>query len=115
MLLAHRGHEVTIYERNPYIGGRNSALKAGEYTFELGPTFVMLPNVFDELFALTGRKRSNYLEWKRLDTMYRLNFSSVGDFTVHFDKEKFKEEIKRVFPGDEIGYERFMQKTKKEI
>ena len=50
MVLAHRGFEVVVYEKQAHIGGRTSALKAGDFTFELGPTFVMLPQAFEDVF-----------------------------------------------------------------
>ena len=42
MLLANKGHKVEIFEKKPYIGGRNSELKLGEYKFDLGPTFFLM-------------------------------------------------------------------------
>lgn len=115
MILAHRGYEVVVYEKQNYIGGRTSALKAGDFTFELGPTFVMLPQAFEEVFELSGRKLSDYITWQRLDTLYRLSFRDGRDFTVSFDKEKFKKEIARLFPGDEKGYERYLKGQKKKF
>lgn len=109
MILAHRDYEVTVYEKQDYIGGRTSALKAGDFTFELGPTFVMLPQAFEEVFELSGRKLADYITWKRLDTLYRLSFRDGREFNVSFDKEKLKAEIARLFPGDEAGYERYLK------
>ncbi|MEX0931202.1 MAG: phytoene desaturase family protein [Candidatus Paceibacterota bacterium] len=115
MILAHRGYDVTVYEKQGYIGGRTSALKAGDFTFELGPTFVMLPQAFEEVFTLTGRKLSDYLDMKLIDPLYRLRFGDGRDFRVHFDKEKLKTEIARLFPGDEKGYDRYLSSQKKKF
>ncbi|MEI6057463.1 MAG: phytoene desaturase family protein [bacterium] len=108
MILAHKGFDVSIYEAKPYIGGRNSALKLGDFTFELGPTFVMLPKAFEEAFALAGRDMKNYVELKELSEMYRLHYSDGRDFHVYFDKEKIEKEIVRLFPEDAGAYARFM-------
>jgi len=107
MVLAHRGYDVVVYEKQTYVGGRTSALKAEDFIFELGPTFVMLPQSFEDVFAATGRKMADYLDMKRLDIMYRLNFADGRNFVVDFDKEKLKKEIARLFPGDEDGYDRW--------
>lgn len=115
MILAHRGFDVVVYEKQAYVGGRTSALKAGDFTFELGPTFVMLPQAFEDVFEKAGRKLSDYLDMKRLDTMYRLKFGDGRDFTVSYDKEKMKQEIARVFPGDEVGYELYLKEQKRKF
>lgn len=112
MILAHRGFDVVVYEKQSYVGGRTSPHKEGDFLFELGPTFVMLPQVFEEVFALSGKKLSDYIELKRLETMYRLHFSDGRDFHVYFDKQKFKQEITRLFPGDEAGYDRYLKEQK---
>jgi phytoene desaturase len=115
MILAHQGYDVVVYEKQSYVGGRTSALKAGDFIFELGPTFVMLPQAFDDIFAATGRKVSDYMEMKRLDTMYRLKFDDGRNFIVHSDKEKLKQEIARLFPGDEVGYDRWFRAQKQKF
>lgn len=112
MILAHKGFDVSIYEAKPYIGGRNAALKIGEFTFELGPTFVMLPAIFEEVFADAGRNVKEYLDLHRLDEMYRLHYSDGRDFHVYFDKEKIEKEIVRLFPDDAGSYARFMKTQK---
>ncbi len=115
MILAHRGYDVVVYEKQAVVGGRTSPIKTDGFTFELGPTFVMLPQIFEEVFELSGKKFSDYVTWKKLDTLYRLNFADGRNFTVSNDKAKLKEEIKRLFPGDEQGYEKFLTAQRKQF
>ena len=61
MLLASKGYDVTVFEKKSHIGGRNSVLKLGDFKFELGPTFVMLPDVFKETFEEVGKKMEDYI------------------------------------------------------
>lgn len=110
MLLASKGYGVTVIEKLPVVGGRNSALKLGEFTFELGPTFVMLPQVFDEVFKMTGKNWRDYLDMKALDPLYTLHYADKRTFNVFFDKQKILNEIARLFPGEVEGYKRFMKK-----
>ncbi len=112
MILASRGYDVSIYEKQAYVGGRTSPHGTGGFVFELGPTFVMLPQVFEEVFALAGKKMSDYVDLKRLETMYRLHFSDGRDFRVYFNKKKLRKEITRLFPGDEAGYDRYLEEQK---
>ncbi len=112
MILSNRGFDVTVYERKDVVGGRTSPIEASGFTFDVGPTFVMLPQIFEEVFALSGKKLSDYIEWRRLETLYRLRFGNGKDFNVFFDKEKLKKEISTLFPGDEKNYERYLAKQK---
>ncbi len=115
MILAHRGYEVVIYEKQSRVGGRTSAFEFEGFTFDLGPTFLMLKEVFEEVFELAGEKLSDHLELKRLDPLYRINYSDGRDFMVYDDKEKLKTEIARLFSGDEVGYDNFLKTQKKKF
>ena len=74
MLLAQRGFRVQVFEKQDVIGGRNAEVRLGEYRFDLGPTFLMMKFLLDELFAEGGRRSSDYLQFRKLDPMYSLNF-----------------------------------------
>jgi len=115
MILASRGHDVTILEKEQAVGGRNAALNVGDFTFEVGPTFIILPQVFKEIFALAGRTVEDYLDFRKMDPMYRLRFSDGRDFIVHDDKKKLKAEIAKLFPGEEAGYQRWFEKHKEKF
>lgn len=77
VLLAARGARVTLFERQPAIGGRTARISAtgrgGErYAFDCGPTFFLMPYVLEEVFAAAGRRLADYADLRRLDPMYRL-------------------------------------------
>ena len=115
MVLAHRGYDVEVYEKHADVGGRNAALEIDGYKFDVGPTFLMLPEILDEIFSDCGRKVSDYLDIRPLDPMYRLRFKNEVDFLPTGDRERMAEEIERVFPGDSEGYARFMEKEGKKF
>jgi len=50
MILTHRGFDVIILEKEKVVGGRNAPLKIDEYTFDTGPTFLMMKFILDEMF-----------------------------------------------------------------
>ena len=63
MILAKRGFAVTVYEKDDQVGGRNKEIRLGDYSFDTGPTFLMLKNVLDEVFleaGADGEKLLNY-------------------------------------------------------
>lgn len=109
MLLSARGFKVTVYESQPRIGGRTAEIRLGEYRFDLGPTFLMMKYLMDELFEDAGFKTGDFLDCRRLDAMYRLYFNDKS-FLVHRDRGKMKAEIERVFPGESEGLDRFFQR-----
>ena len=78
VLLLASGADVTIYERTDRVGGRTSRLSlqgaSGNYHFDLGPTFFLMPYVLGEIFASAGKRMEDYVELTRLDPMYRLIF-----------------------------------------
>ncbi|MBE7681705.1 phytoene desaturase family protein [Paenibacillus sp. P13VS] len=108
MLLSGQGYEVDVYEKQPVIGGRSARLELGEYRFDRGATFLMMPGLLEEMFELVGRKLSDYVELKELTPLYALNF---GDkvFTPSRNREDTAAQIKKLFPGNEEHYLRFMQ------
>lgn len=115
MILASKGFDVHIVEKDSFVGGRNSPLILGDFIFELGPTFVILPQVFKEIFALAGRDIYKYLDFKKVDPMYRIRYKNGKDFFVYNDKDKLKEEIKKIFPGEEVGYENWYKNHKEKF
>ncbi len=112
MLLANDGYKVDIFEKKPYIGGRNSQLKLGQYSFDLGPTFFLMKYILEDIFEKTNRKLSDYVKLDRIEPMYRLKFSEDKIFYPysHLEKEKMIEELKRVFPNEVDNYNLYMKK-----
>jgi len=114
MLLARHGCEVHVYEKSRRVGGRNTAIVAGEYTFDLGPTFLMMKYILEEVFELAGRKVDDYLDIRTIDPLYRLRYADGREFFPTLDKNVMREQIARLFPGNTAGFDRFMkyEKTK---
>lgn len=109
MLLAHAGHKVTILEKDKVVGGRNQPIKLGPYTFDTGPTFLMMKFVLDEVFAETGRKTKDYLETVNLDPMYELHYPDLV-FAPSSNKKKMIATFKKQFPDEVEGLMRFYEK-----
>ncbi len=112
MILANRGFDVHVYEKENKIGGRNSEIVKDGFTFDVGPTFLMLKFILDEMFIEAGADSESLLKFTRLDPMYRLKFQ---DFNIDIsdDAEKMKKEIGRLFPGEETGLDLFFKKEAK--
>ncbi|MFW5938075.1 MAG: phytoene desaturase family protein, partial [Halanaeroarchaeum sp.] len=72
--LAEAGADVTLLEKNDQLGGRASTLEAEGFTFDLGPSWYLMPDVFERFFAHFDRAPSDYYGLERLDPHYRIFF-----------------------------------------
>lgn len=112
MLLTSRGYKVTVLDKNAEVGGRNRSLKADGFTFDVGPTFLLMKGVLDQMFSLCGKQSTDYLEFIRLDPMYKLYFDD-RDIFVYSDPAKMREALKEAFPEGEADYEAFLEQEEK--
>jgi phytoene desaturase len=109
MLLQHNGYNVTILEKADRVGGRNARIDLGEFKFDTGPTFLMMKFILDEMFAAVGRRTEDYLQTVKLDPMYKLYFPDFG-LDIRTDIRDMKSDIARIFPGEEAGIDKFIEK-----
>ncbi len=72
--LAKQGHSVAIYEKNATIGGRARQLKKEGFTFDIGPTWYWMPDVFERFFADFNKKPSDYYQLIKLSPAYKVYF-----------------------------------------
>ena len=112
MLLAHRGARVTLLEQKSRVGGRNAELTLGDYRFDIGPTFLMMRFLLEQIFEETGRNASEYMEIVDLDPMYELRFKD-GSIFPSSNTEKMRAEVARTFPGEEEGFDAFLKREAK--
>lgn len=73
--LATKGHQVTILEKNDSPGGRARRFKQDGFTFDMGPSWYWMPDVFERYFERFGKKVSDYYKLDRLDPSYAVIFS----------------------------------------
>lgn len=72
--LQNAGYDVEIYEKNSIPGGKMYQLQKDGHTFDVGPTLVMMPSVYREVFELAGRNPDDYIPMTKLDPMYEVYF-----------------------------------------
>lgn len=72
--LQHAGYNVEIYEQNDTPGGKMNRIEADGHQFDVGPTIVMMPDMYREVFELAGRDPDDYIPMKKLDPMYDVYF-----------------------------------------
>ncbi len=107
--LRAKGYRVTLVERLPDLGGRAQVFTKGGFRHDAGPTVLTAPILFEELFALFGRKLSDYVELKPLDVWYNFRFADGSQFNYGGTPEQLLEEIHRHEPADVDGYQRLLE------
>jgi len=102
--LRAKGHEVTLVDRCKRLGGRAQVFERDGFRHDAGPTVLTAPFLFDELFELFGKRRSDYIEFRELDTWYRFHFHDGSEFDYGGTTEDTLREIARLSPEDVAGY-----------
>lgn len=74
-LLAKKGYTVTILEKNKQPGGRAGLLTAKGFTFDMGPSWYLMPDVFETFYKEFGKKPSDYFKLQKLDPSYKIFFN----------------------------------------
>ncbi len=87
-LLAKEGYDVTVLEKNPHMGGRAMTFDAKGFRFDMGPSWYLMPGVFENFFKLFGKNISDYVKLKPLDPMYRIFFSPDEHIDIVRDLNK---------------------------
>ncbi|MBY0568727.1 MAG: phytoene desaturase [Hyphomonadaceae bacterium] len=106
--LGARGYRVTVLERLDAPGGRAYVHRQDGFVFDAGPTIITAPFLFEELWALAGRKLSDDVDLKAIDPFYDLVFSDGERMACG---SAMRDEIARIAPGDLAGYDRFMRRS----
>ncbi len=107
--LQARGHEVTILEKRDKLGGRGYVYELDGFRFDGGPTIITAPYMFDDLWALAGRKRADDVTFVPCDPFYRI-FSHEGlTFDASADADAVSAQIERISPADVDGYRRYLR------
>ena len=97
--LAKSGNEVTIYEKNKTVGGRARQLIRDGFTFDIGPSWYWMPDVFEKFFGDFNKKPSDYYELTKLTPAYQV-FFGVDNFVAIADNLP---EIVKTFESIETG------------
>ncbi|WP_137283306.1 phytoene desaturase family protein [Halorussus salinisoli] len=88
--LADAGADVTVVEKNEQLGGRASVLERDGFRFDMGPSWYLMPDVFERFFGHFGRSPDEYYELERLDPHYKIFFKDGDSVTVTADREATK-------------------------
>lgn len=110
--LAQRGFDVTVLEKNAEPGGRARKFEAAGFTFDMGPSWYWMPEVFEEYFNRLGKKASDYYQLTRLDPSYRIFFGKNDALNVPAGVEALCGMFEREEPGSSAKLRQFLSEAK---
>lgn len=109
--LAQKGYDVTILEKNSVAGGRARKFETQGYSFDMGPSWYWMPDVFDQYFARFGKKVSDYYELMRLDPAYKIVFGERNEMAVPAGLDDLKALFERYEKGSAAKLEQFLKEA----
>ena len=109
--LADKNFDVTILEKNTSIGGRARKFSASGFTFDMGPSWYWMPDVFESFFNRFGKKVSDYYELERLDPSYQVVYGSGDDMPIPADMKDLEALFDSIEPGAGLKLRAFLEQA----
>ena len=107
------GYDVTVLEKNDKIGGVANQFEAQGFTFDMGPSWYLMPDVFQNYFDLLGEKVEDYLDLTQLDPSYRIFFQGKGrSLDFYSDLERDLPTFEMLEPGSGPKLKEYLEKSK---
>ena len=108
--LAKDGWNVSVYEKNDSLGGRASQFVKDGFTFDMGPSWYWMPDIFDKFFADFNKKTSDYYQLDKLSPAYKIFFSD-DIITIGDSMDKICVEFERIESGSSKELKKFIQEA----
>ena len=109
--LASKGYEVEIFEKNEQAGGRARVFQEKGFTFDMGPSWYWMPDIFDQYFERFGKKTSDYYTLKRLDPSYSVVLSDQEVVDMPADYQQLRDLFESIEPGAANALDRFLEQA----
>jgi phytoene desaturase len=110
--LAHDGFDVTVVEKNSMAGGRARKFEVNGFTFDMGPSWYWMPDVFEKFFNRFGRKVSDYYRLERLDPSYRIYYGKNDFMDIPARLENLSQLFDELEPGSSQHLKKFLDEGK---
>ena len=110
--LAKYGHKVTVYEKNKELGGRARQFKEAGFTFDMGPSWYWMPDVFEKFFNDFNKSTKDYYEIRKLEPAYRVYFGLNDYLDIEDDPDKISEKFELIEEGSGKKLKKFLEKAK---
>ena len=110
-LLAQAGYDVTLLEKNDQAGGRARQWQTEGFTFDMGPSWYWMPDVFEEYFSKFGKSIEDFYRLVRLDPSYRVFFGGSDVEDIPAQMKSLEALFDRLQPGSGLGLHKFLNQA----
>lgn len=111
-ILAKEGFDVSVYEKNSLPGGRARKFEAENFTFDMGPSWYWMPDVFEKFFNQFDKTTSDFYSLKRLDPSYRIFYGKNDYVDIPAGVEALCKLFDQIEPGSSKNLVRFLEEGK---
>jgi len=111
--LATEGFTVDLLEKNDKVGGKLNILEKDGFTFDLGPSILTMPHIFQALFERAGKKMEDYVSIQTVEPHWRNFFEDGSTLDLSSDPERMKQELDKLGPNTAKEFEAFLAYSKK--
>jgi len=109
-LLAKSGIKVDVFEKQVQPGGRAGQLKIDGFTFDTGPSWYLMPEIFEKYFSLIGEDIHNHLDLIRLEPGYKITFSNGKTLNIHGNNED-KQTFESIEKGAGVELQKYLDRA----
>ena len=106
--LQNEGYDVHLYEKNEKVGGKMFQINEKGYRFDVGPTIVMTPEIYNEVFEIAGRDPKDYIPMKRLDPMMGVSYKDGTKFNLSNDLVELFKTLENISEEDAAGLLKYL-------
>jgi len=114
IMLARRGFQVTVLEKNAQVGGKLNQLQTKGFSFDLGPSIFTLPEIFRPIFEGDGKRLEDYITLQRVDPQWRNFFEDGVVVDLWEDPERMRTELERFGPKVFDEYKNFLAYSRRQ-
>ncbi|MFY4812020.1 carotenoid 3,4-desaturase [Haloarcula sp. AONF1] len=111
--LADAGANVSLLEKNEQLGGRASRLEVDGFRFDMGPSWYLMPDVFERFFAYFGKEPRDYYDLQRLDPHYRIFFKDGDQIDVTGNNDEMAQKFEEYEPGAGEAFEEYLSTSER--
>ena len=109
--LASLGHHVTVFEKNSMVGGRARKFQSNGFTFDMGPSWYWMPDVFDKFFARHGKKVEHYYKLLKLDPGFSVVYGKDNTINVPASFDELVALFEDIEKGSGTKLKKFLKKA----
>lgn len=111
--LRQSGYNVSLYEQNNHLGGKLNRLEQDDFGFDLGPSILTIPQIFEKLFSDSGKNMQDYVPIQKLNHQWRSFFPSGNVIDLYQDLNDMKAKNLTLSEQDIVEYENLLKYSKK--